>query len=351
VVRSAKTGFFAGISLMVNYEGVCMEPKEDAMAVARAFMRSRVILTAAELDLFTIIQDSFTSAEKIAERFGFDRRALERLLDCLVTFGMLTKDGETYSLTGESASYSSRHAASELPVLLHMSRLWDTWSDLTEVVKRGPDSELKPPKPWSMDDRRAFIASMHAIGRTLSEEIAASLDLSGYRKLLDIGGGSGTYTIAFLRQNPQLRAILFDLKDVIPMARQLLLSEGLLERVELIAGDFYFNDLPGGCDLALLSAVIHQSSRQQNLGLYRKAFKALDPGGMLLIRDHIMDEDRIRPSQGALFAINMLVNTRGGDTYTFNEVAEGLEEASFIDVRLLRAGERMDCIVAAVKPR
>ncbi|MFZ0928767.1 MAG: methyltransferase [Syntrophobacteraceae bacterium] len=328
-----------------------MEDKEDIMAVARAFMRSRIILTAAELDLFTSVQDSATTAENMAERSGLDRRALERVLDCLVTFGLLNKDGGVYSLTGEGALYSSKHPASGLPMLLHMSRLWVSWSDLTEVVQRGPGSEQKPPRQMDLDSRRAFIGAMHVIGRVLSEEIAGSLDLRGYRKLLDIGGGSGTYTIAFLRHNPQLKAILFDLKDVIPIASERLSSEGLLDRVELIAGDFYSDDLPGGCDLALLSAIIHQNSRQQNLELYRKAYRSLDPGGMLLIRDHIMDEQRTRPPEGAMFAINMLVNTHGGDTYTFREVEQGLKEAGFKDARLLRAGERMDCIVGAVKPR
>ncbi len=327
-----------------------MGAKEDIFGVARAFMQSRIILTAAELDLFTIIQDSSTSVDKIAERCGFDRRALARVLDCLVTFGLLDKKGDVYSLTGEGAAYSSKHPASELPMLLHMSRLWVNWSDLTDVVEKGAGSKQKPPAPMDMDSRRAFIGAMHIIGRTLSDDIAASLDLSGYLKLLDIGGGSGTYTIAFLKRNPRLKAILFDLKDVIPLARERLLSDDLLKRVELIAGDFYHDDLPGGCDLALLSAIIHQNSPEQNLGLYRKAYRALNPGGMLLIRDHIMDESRTRPSEGAMFAINMLVNTTGGDTYTFQEVEQGLKEAGFTDVRLLRSGEKMDCVVGAVRP-
>jgi ubiquinone/menaquinone biosynthesis C-methylase UbiE/predicted transcriptional regulator len=328
-----------------------MEEKKDSMTMARAFMRSRIILTAAELDLFSIIQDSPTTAEKIADRFGFNPRALERVLDCLVTFGLLQKNGGAYSLTPESAPYSSKHSASELPMLLHMSHLWDSWSDLTEVVKNGPGSERKPPKQMEMDSRRAFIGAMHVSGRRLSEEVAGSLDLRGYRKLLDIGGGSGTYTIAFLNHNPQLQAILFDLKEVIPMARERLSSEGLLDRVELIIGDFYSDDLPGGSDLALLSAIIHQNNRQQNLKLFVKACRSLEPGGMLLIRDHIMDEQRTYPPEGALFAINMLVNTQGGDTYTFHEVAQDLKEAGFTDVRLLRSGERMDCVVGAVKPK
>jgi ubiquinone/menaquinone biosynthesis C-methylase UbiE/predicted transcriptional regulator len=330
-----------------------MEGKQDIMAVARAFMRSRIILTAAELDLFTIIQDSPTSAEKIAEKHGFDPRGLERVMECLVTFGLLDKDAGAYSLTDQGAMFSSKHPESSLPMLLHMSRLWDNWSDLTGIVQKNIGSGRKPSMPLDANSRRAFIGAMHVIGRTLSEDIAGELDLGGceYRKLLDIGGGSGTYTIAFLKTHPQMKAILFGLKEVIEMARERLSSEGFLDRAELVAGDFYADELPGGCDLALLSAIIHQNSREQNVELFKKVYRALEPGGMLLVRDHIMNEQRTWPPEGAMFAINMLVNTAGGDTYTFLEVEQDLREAGFKHVKLLRSGEKMDSVVGTVKPK
>jgi SAM-dependent methyltransferase len=328
-----------------------MERKEDIFAIARAFMRSRIILTAAELDLFTAIEEGCTTANKIAEKSGLDQRALTRVLDCLVTFDILDKKGEAYSLAESGASFSSKHPASSLPMLLHMSHLWHGWSDLTKIVQHGTDSKHHAPTPMDPESRKSFIGAMHVIGRTLSEDIAGSLDLSGFKKLLDIGGGSGTYTAAFLKQKPGLRGVLFDLPDVIPMARERLYAEGLGDRVELIAGDFYADELPRGCDLALLSAIIHQNGSEQNMELYGKIFRALEPGGMLLIRDHIMDDSRTKPPEGALFAINMLVNTRHGDTYSFAEVKDELMGAGFSEVKMLRSGERMDCVVGAVKQK
>jgi hypothetical protein len=200
------------------------------------------------------------------------------------------------------------------------------------------------------ESQRAFIGAMHAIGRQLSREIVERIDLNPYHQLLDIGGASGTYTISFLLKNPSLRAIIFDLERVIPLARERLTAEGLIDRTELIAGNFYKDELPGGCDLALLSAIIHQNSQEENLELYKKIFRALDPGGRVIIRDHIMDESRTSPPSGTLFAINMLVNTRGGDTYTFEEISHGLEKAGFINVQLICMGERMDGLVQADKP-
>src|SRR5208337_3182028 len=175
-------------------------------------------------------------------------------------------------------------------------------------------------------------------------------DLGRFKRLLDIGGGSGTYTIAFLRRNPAMTAVIFDLENVIPMAAERISKERIKDRVDLVAGDFYKDKLPEGCDLALLSAIIHQNSQERNLDLYTKIFFALEPGGTLLIRDHIMDESRTKPPAGAMFAINMLVNTPGGDTYTFKEVREGLESAGFTNVQQVRYCEGMDCLVAGQKP-
>jgi len=153
-----------------------------------------------------------------------------------------------------------------------------------------------------------------------------------------------------LRKNPQLKAVIFDLKGVIPITKEKVGENNFLDRVNFVAGDFYLDDLPSGCDIALLSAIIHQNSPQQNVELYRKIYHALNSGGTLIIRDHIMDESRTDPPAGALFALNMLVNTQAGDTYTFEEVKDTLKSAGFVEVNLVISGKEMDCLVEAKKP-
>jgi len=128
-----------------------------------------------------------------------------------------------------------------------------------------------------------------------------------------------------------------------------LAEAGMLGRVRLAAGDFYQDELPGGHDLAMLSAIIHQNSPAQNVELFQKVHRALVPGGRMIIRDHVMEAGRTRPKAGAIFAVNMLVNTKGGSTYTFDEIRKGLEEAGFIKVRMLGTGEQMDGLVEAFK--
>lgn len=312
-------------------------------------MKSRVILTAAELDIFSQLYEAPREIEYLKKTLEVDKRGLSRLLDCLVSLNYLYKEKGSYGLTDKGLILSSQDEQSILPMVLHINDLWNSWSHLTETVKEGKNPKLRPVTERDEENFKDFIGAMHVVGRDLAWEIASYYDLSPYKRLLDIGGASGTYVAAFLHKNPNLRAILFDLPKVIPMAKERLTKENILERIELVAGDFYQDDLPTGCDVALLSAIIHQNSTEENENLFKKIYQVLEPGGTVLIRDHIMEEDRTSPANGSLFALNMLVNTQGGDTYTFEEVEQGLEKAGFRDVQLIRKGENMDCLVEGRK--
>lgn len=217
--------------------------------------------------------------------------------------------------------------------------------------KKGTNPYLKSVvDAQSEEDKKSFIGAMHFSAQRLSDKIVNAFDLIPFKRLLDFGGGSGAYSISFLNKNPRLNAVIFDLEGVIPIAKENIREEHFLDRVDLVAGNFYKDELPAGCDIALLSAIIHLNSLEQNFELYQKIYCVLDPGGVLLIRDHIMDASHTKPPAGALFALNMLVNTPAGDTYTFREVKDSLEKAGFIEVKLIMSGEKMDCLVEALKP-
>jgi SAM-dependent methyltransferase len=231
-----------------------------------------------------------------------------------------------------------------------MNTMWQSWTNLTGTLRKGKNTKLVPViGTKDKNAMRAFIGAMHVIGKNLSREIAAQLDLSTYTRMLDIGGGPGTYTIAFLEKNPRLQAVIFDFPDVLALARERISGRAYAGRVCFTQGDFYKDELPGGCDLALLSAIIHQNSPKENIDLFKKIYRALEPGGCLIIRDHIMNESRTSPPAGAFFAINMLVGTPAGDTYTFDEVKDMLEQADFTYIDMLATGNRMDCLVQARK--
>jgi SAM-dependent methyltransferase len=327
-----------------------MARQPDIITAVRGFMKSRVILSAAALDFFTKLDGNDISAEELAGMLGLNRRATTRILDSLITFNLLEKKNGRYRTTEDGSYLSARHPQSILPVVNHMNTIWDNWSCLTEAVVKGANPHLKPVvDAWSEEDRKAFIGAMHVAATGLSEEIADAYDLSRFKRLLDIGGGSGAYTISFLKKNPLLRAVIFDLEGVVPITKEKIREQGLADRVNIVAGNFYKDELPDGCDLALLSAIIHQNSPEQNVSLFRKIHRVINSGGTLLIRDHIMDAARTDPPAGALFALNMLVNTPSGDTYTFGEVDEMLTLAGFSEVKLIRSGKKMDCLLEAKK--
>ena len=315
------------------------------LALARGFQESRVLLTGAELDLFTLLSREPLGVEALAARLGADRRGLVTLLDALAAMELLEKRDGLYRTAPDAACLSAEAPDSIHPMLLHAAALWARWTTLTKRVGGTPLHERAPE-----ESLRAFIGAMHVVGAPRAAELVAAAGVSGARRLLDVGGGPATYTMAFLAAEPSLRATLFDLPPVVDIARERLGTAGLLPRVTLVPGDFTRDELPGGHDLAWLSAIIHQNGPAENDALYSRIFRALVPGGRLVVRDHVMDPSRTRPRAGALFAVNMLVGTSGGGTYTYDEIRDGLARAGFGRIRLIQAGERMDALVEAFRP-
>jgi ubiquinone/menaquinone biosynthesis C-methylase UbiE len=294
---------------------------ESIQHIARGFSRARVLLTAVELDIFTLLTEVPLSVVEVVDGLKSDLRATTIFLDALVAMDLLIKEKNSYSTNPALAALLTADSEeSILPGLMHTAHLWKTWSH--------HDDHLK-----------AFIGAMHVGALRYAPKLVMAVDPGSAQNLIDVGGGSGSYTIGFLKTAPRMKATLFDLPEVIPMARERISEEGLIDRVTLVSGDYNGDDLPGGHDLALLSAIIHQNSHEQNVALYRNVYGALDHGGRIIVRDYAMNSDRTLPASGALFAINMLVNTKEGNSYTLEEIKGGLEEAGFERVKLLQESE------------
>ncbi len=324
---------------------------EEILRLAQNFMESRILLSGAELNLFSILNPVPLSAKEVSDRIGADLRALTVLLDALSAMGLLVKQSGTYQCPNAAAASLSEDAPnSVLPMVLHAVYLWQRWSGLTDVVRGTTISKDAAKSSRSPEDLRAFIGAMHVIAAPRAHEIVAAAHPSSSKSLLDVGGASGTYTIAFLKAVPDMKATLFDKPEVVEMAREHLSKARLLNRVTLVSGDFYQDEFPDGHDLAFVSAIIHQNSPEQNQDLFNKVFRSLNRGGRILIRDHVMEPDRIHPKEGAIFAVNMLLGTPGGRTYTYEEIKTGLFQAGFITINLLRKGEHMDALIEAFKP-
>jgi SAM-dependent methyltransferase len=322
---------------------------EQLLEMAGQFRAPCVLGAAAELDLFTAVGAESLAIDELAQRIRGDRRATEMLADALAALGLLEKTGGRYSVPPDLRPLLTAGPKSVLPMVLHSMTLLRTWSKLAATVRSGKPPEREPGIRGAEGERAAFIAAMHSVSMATADPLVARLGPPKFNHLLDVGGASGTWTLAFLRAVPGAKATLFDLPDAIAQARQRLAGTEFADRVTLHEGDFYADPLPGGADYAWVSAIIHQHSRAESVALFRKIHAALVPGGRIAIRDVVMQSDRTRPVFGALFAINMLVNTATGGTFTFDEIAEDLTTAGFHSPRLAVPADDMTAVVEATK--
>jgi 2-polyprenyl-3-methyl-5-hydroxy-6-metoxy-1,4-benzoquinol methylase len=308
----------------------------DLTKLVNAFRPSRIILTAFELGIFTALRGKRSPSLAAAKILRVDPRGLDRLMNALCVLGLLKKRGSAFSNSPFAERFLVKGKPDFMSGLAHSANLWNSWTTLTRAVAHG-GTVLKQRGPAGSRRARArgFIAAMHQRASLQAAETVNLLDLSGVKRILDVGGGSGAYAMAMVRAASGARATVFDLPDVIPLTRAYVKREGLAKRFDYLAGDFHADDFGRGYDLILLSAIIHMNSVAENKRLFRKCARALNPGGRLVVQDFLMNDRRTSPATGAFFALNMLVGTPAGDTYAAREVRGWLKGAGFSRTRRL----------------
>ncbi len=299
---------------------------------ATSYQKSRILLSSFELDLFTNIEESGISGHQLSANLHLNEHACERLLNALVSLGFLIKQDRLFVNTPDSYRYLSKKSPEYMGGLMHSNQLWNTWSQLTQVVKTGSSANPSEINKRGEDWLFPFINAMHDRAKKQAPEQLVTIDLTGINSLLDIGGGSGAYSMEFVRIKPELEATVFDLPNVIPITSKFIDQEGFTNRIKTSTGDYTKDELPMGYDMVFLSAIIHSNSLEVNRELIKKCFRALNQGGKIVIQDWIMNHDRTLPTFGAIFAINMLVGTEAGDCFTELEVKEMLLETGFDNV-------------------
>jgi len=309
---------------------------DEILQKVRAFQTSRVILSAVELDIFTAVGTG-ADPDEVAKTIDADPRATEMLLNALTAIDLLKKKENKFFNTALSSRFLMENSPDDSRAsLMHSVRLWDRWSTLTACIKKGTSVTYQDPSQREEKWTEPFIAAMHKNGSLRGPQVARAIGLEKVKRVLDVGGGSGAYSIAFAQANPELHADLFDLPNVVPIAQRHINEAGLSDRIGTKNGDFHTDALGSGYDLVLISAICHMNSPEENVDLARKIYQALNPGGRIVIQDFILERDKTRPMTGALFSLNMLVNTRGGASYAEHEYSEWLKTAGFSDIKLVK---------------
>jgi len=300
---------------------------EEIKNIAAAFQKSRILLSAIELDIFTTLDGHLLTSEDTAKKINADSRGTDRLMNALVASGFLRKTKNKFYNTEHASEFLVKGKPGYMGGLLHTNHLYQTWGTLTDAVRKGGTVRERDIDKRGNEWTDAFISAMHYRGMKQAKIIAMMIDLQNVKRMLDIGGGSGAFSIGFVNANKKIHSTVLDLPNVIPLTKQYVEKENLTDNFSYIEGDFNTTDFGSGYDLILLSAIVHMNSFEANKELVKKCAQSLNKNGQLIILDHIMNEDRTEPAGGALFAINMLVGTEHGDTYTESEMCSWFSDA------------------------
>lgn len=341
--------------------------------VITSFQEHCLLAAAAELDFFTLIlqhNNQITSRE-LADIAESNLYGTTILLNALTGLGYLVKrcinctdspQQDKERMKNSNVMYSvaedfktlldSRHPETFIHIIRHLSCVQRSWTELARTIKTGQLTAVRPSILGVKQDEISFIMAMDSIALLAVEKNIENLRRAGllnFHNFIDIGGASGTYALAFLQELPESRGTIFNLDVGIEAAKERFIGSEYESRITLQAGDFMKENLPRGFDFAWVSAIIHQFNYDENLILYKKIFNALESGGIIAIRDFVMNSDKSAPKDGLLFEVNMLAELNSGAVYSFDEIKDSLESVGFKEVEFSVQTETMSSIVIARK--
>jgi SAM-dependent methyltransferase len=288
---------------------------------------------AVDLDVFTLIGEGSLSAQEIASSRKGNERSVRMLLDAIAAMGLLEKKGDKYSNREAAKTLLSKTSPAYMGhAVKHQQHLVSSWSKLSKAVKTGnPVRKRRRTKA----ELESFLMAMYNNASSLAPRITQEIDLSQKRHFLDLGGGPGTYAIHFCKANPELRATVFDLPTTQPFAQKTIGRFGLSSRIDFQAGDYLRDPVQGAYDVAWLSQILHSMGPEACRAVIEKAVSVLEPGGLILIHEFLLNDSHDGPLFPSLFALNMLVNTEEGRAYSEGEVKDMMAKAGVLDIRRL----------------
>jgi len=304
--------------------------------VVYSFRVSRIIFTALDLDLFNQMKDRRWTIPQLSKRVHTSQRGLDILCRSLASTGLLVKTQAGYGVSRFAKTYLQKDSEEfRGDYLTLMQRQWKEWSRLTDVVTSGiPVDSQEPETP---EYRRSFSWAMHHRSQEPAKQVAKQVSIKSARSFLDLGGGPGTYALAFLQNNPHLQATVMDRPAALEVAKLLAKQASMESRLSFQTGNFIDDPIPGKYDIVWYSNVLHIYSPSENLKVFRKIKRALKSGGRLLIQDtFLQDPQGLRPLETNLFAVTMLLYTETGNTYPLKDVRSWLHKSGLNRTRVIR---------------
>lgn len=307
---------------------------ERIFQMLNAHQQTSALKAAIELDLFTAIGEGNSTPKVLAKRCAASDRGLRILCDFLVVHQMLTKHGEAYGLTPDAAAFLDRRSPAyqgTITKFLNSQETMEGFKDLTAAVRKGgtvmKQESVAPENPIWVEFARSMAPMMVLPAELVAKSLGAE---AGHDwKVLDIAAGHGLFGIAIAKHNPRARIVALDWAKVLEVATENARKAGVADRHTTLPGSAFDADFGNGYDLVLLTNFLHHFDKATNVGLLKKVYGALKPGGRAATLEFVPNEDRVSPPMPATFSLIMLGMTEHGDAYTFSELDRMFSEAGF----------------------
>ena len=308
---------------------------ERIMQLATGHWSLKALAVAVDLSIFTSLKGQDLRATQLGELIGVPVRSLERLLNANAALGFLDKSGDTYRNTDVAETYLVEELPGYLGDFIKLAGIYGfaKWTRFKEcVVNDTPIEDIDDDFRHSEDRMQYFIRAMHNNAKGPARFLTTIPNLEGRTHLLDLGGGSGVYCVALTEKYPDLRATMVDFPPVCKVAVEFVQQCRTKDRIEIVEGDVLTDELTVRGDVILLSQVLHGMSEQQCRSLINKCYGWTLPGGIVIVHEFILDDSKASPLYPALFALNMLIATQGGNAYTKGELTGWLKEAGYREI-------------------
>jgi O-methyltransferase domain/Dimerisation domain len=298
---------------------------DDLLSVGHGYQRSMILLAAVRLGVFRALSDGPRDAATLARRVGADAGKLSILLDGLAALGLLSKAGRRYGLSSVARTCLLPGPRSQESILLHHLDGWDDWGRLATTVRAG----RTPKDGTDAGYQENFIRGMEENSRGRAAEVAKRMPLRSGDRLLDLGGGPGTYALAWADAYPGTRVSLFDTPGTLRVTRMILREKGAEDRLRLLEGDFLKDSLAGPYDFVWVSQILHAFPEGDCLKLLRKVRGALAPGGKAAVQEFLVGDTKTAPPATVFFSVHMVAVTEGGRAYSAKEISGMMKTAGF----------------------
>ena len=301
--------------------------------MAQAYWESAALMAAVELEVFTAIAHGQDTIPAVAKAVGISARNAERLLTVLVAMTLLTREGDRFANAADVQRFlvkdSDRYAG---PWILFTKPRWPAFGELSTRLRSPEENRLGAYVDFTVDDARRYHAATYSIGMGAARLFSRSVDLKGRKLLLDLGGGSGAYSIVATQTFPGLKAVVLDLPPVAVVADEYIAANNASDRVTTLPGDFTRTEFPTDVDVVVMASNLPQYEPDLIRLVVGKAFASLVPGGEMHLIGETLHDDRRGPLSAALWGLNEAIQHSTGLAHTESEVKDYLQGAGFTDV-------------------